>query len=395
MRQLLVATLLTVALSAQGGSYVVDAQQRAGALFADLPAAIAAVPDGSTLLVRSGAYANVEIVGKGLTILGEGAVTIGTPSDQGPFLAVRSTTSNQAVLVRGLRPATPRGVSIIDARGPVTVDGSGIALLLPPGNSPTLTVHGSSQVAFRQLTVEGNGAAEIADSVVVFENCVLRGSAAAFADGLHGTPGAPAVWASNSHVQLVHTPTLGGNGAASGDNLLAGSPAVLLATSSLRVLGFAVHPLAGGTDPTKGALPAVAGVGIARIAPTIAVADSMVDPGVLLTRPQMPSLTSTTCSVGGMLTATRHGAAGTLCAIAISVRGPAKAMPTLADPVWVRDTTFLIEALGRASATGVFTVQKSVPPDPVLRGYQVVWQAADLGPSGLLAVSNPSPCFVY
>jgi hypothetical protein len=35
-----------------------------------------------------------------------------------------------------------------------------------------------------------------------------------------------------------------------------------------------------------------------------------------------------------------------------------------------------------------------VPNNPLLRGFEFVWQSADLDGTGLLAVSNPSPSFV-
>ena len=47
-------------------------QGGAGAQFTDLPAAVAAVPDGAALIVRPGSYSPFAIAGKGIAIVGEG-----------------------------------------------------------------------------------------------------------------------------------------------------------------------------------------------------------------------------------------------------------------------------------------------------------------------------------
>lgn len=73
--------------------------------FSSLPAAVAAAANGDTLLVRDGYYQEIHLNGKGLTVVGEGQVTI----DGGGFftsnvssLDVRNTAPGQRVVLRNL-----------------------------------------------------------------------------------------------------------------------------------------------------------------------------------------------------------------------------------------------------------------------------------------------------
>lgn len=113
--------------------WVVDAQMSTGAHFADLPAAIAAAANGDTIVVRAGTYSRFDLVGKAVTIRGEGASTTHVV-DSSP---VRIVNAGGTVLLSGLHvtcsPAmyvTTSRVELLDCEfvgrgGPSTVFGGG------------------------------------------------------------------------------------------------------------------------------------------------------------------------------------------------------------------------------------------------------------------------------
>jgi len=394
MRYPLIEFALCASLAAQGQIYVVDASSGPGTSYTSIQAAVLAVPDGSTLIVRAGVYTPVLIDAKGLTILCEPNVLVhmvaGNPFI--PFLRVQNTQSNQTVTVRGLRGEGGGAVGvgpfrIINAAGPVTLDGAG----LPLGQwGPTSTIANSSQVAIRDWTlVGGNPTCAVSNSVVVFETCTLHG-ADAYTTKFGGSPGGSGLGAVNSQVQLVQTTVVGGDGLDPSWPSATAAPAVTLAASSLRAMGLPSHPLTGGTAPS-GQQPAVTGTGVARVDPLIPLSGP---PTVTLTRPTMPSVVADSAGPGGVLTARRFGAPNLFCAMAISLRAPSSTVPWLTDPIWLDQNNFIVDVFGITPATGPFVVTKNVPNQPGLRGFQFVWQAVDFTPAGLVDLSNPSPSFV-
>jgi len=108
-------SLLPASLAAQ--VYIVDANNGPGTNFTDLPQAIAAVPDGATLRVRSGKYTPFTVSGKGLTVLAEG--TVGWKA--GGTVQITGTAPNQLVLLRGFE-VPPQGVHVKQARGAVVLE---------------------------------------------------------------------------------------------------------------------------------------------------------------------------------------------------------------------------------------------------------------------------------
>ena len=139
-------------------------------------------------------------------------------------------------------------------------------------------------------------------------------------------------------------------------------------------------------------MPSIAGIGTARVDPQITMAGP-VAAGIVLQRPTMPSLLADSAAPGGVLTIERLGAPGVWCAVAISLRAPGSVLPGVVDPIWIDPPSATVEAVV-VPGSGAFTLQKSVPNVPTLRGLQFVCQAGDLTAVGLVEVSNPSPSFV-
>ena len=111
---LIAASLIATSLEAQ--VFVVDAA--GGGQFTDLQAAIAGVPDGSTLRVRPGSYTPFWLHGKGLKIIGEGLVTLDRA--QGP-VAISGSGPSQAIVLRNLHMPV-QYVSIGSTAGPVVLE---------------------------------------------------------------------------------------------------------------------------------------------------------------------------------------------------------------------------------------------------------------------------------
>ncbi len=391
------AVALTASLFAQGGPiYIVDAAGGPGTNYTDVQTAVVAVPDGSTLLVRPGTYSTLVINGKGITILAETSFALGSTSAFGQILLIQNTQAHQRVLVRGLiNAAFPQGelVRVSNAAGPVTLDGANQTIGIWFGG-PLLTVTNSPQVNVRNWTIQGSEsqpACGITNSSVVFEQCTLIGGAAA--PSKLGGPGRPAVSANNSYVEFVHTSVLGGQGVL---YLVfpprPGGAAVAMTSSSVRAMGLSNHPIRGGTTPTVGPVPAITGSGVVRVDPAIPV--TAAPTGVTLTYVPMPSLLADSALPGAVVTARRYGPPGVLCAVALSLRAPSFTVPWLPDPIWLDPQGLIVEAAGITPASGPLVVTKNVPNVATLRGFQFVWQAADLDPTGIVAVSNPSPSFV-
>jgi hypothetical protein len=385
--------VLSVSLPAQGGSiFVVDAAGGGGAHYSSLPAAIAAVPDGSTLLVRPGTYAPATIDGKGLTVLGDPAFVV---SGFAPSLTVRNTLPHQRVLVSRLSGSSGRASVVVEnTAGPVTIDAVD-SPSLGGGGDPPFQLTNAAQVTIRTCFVEAaffTACVEAVGSNVVLENCTLNGWSAEPFGKASFVGAVPAVRAAQSHVQVVHSVIRGGNGLQVSFGVVPASAAVALQSSSLRVMGTNAHALLGGVTPLAGPVAALAGTGTARVEPQIPFSGAAA--GVSLVRPEMPSLLADSAPPGGVLNARRSGPGGVLSAMTLSLRAPLTIVPGLPDPVGIDPSHFFVEAAVVTAPGSVFAVGKLVPNQVQLRGFEFVWQAFDLTPSGVIAASNPSPGFV-
>jgi hypothetical protein len=390
---------LATTLTAQG-VFVVDANNGPGANFTSLQVAVNTVANGSVLLVLPGTYSAFSIINKGLTVLGgPGVVVDGS-------LVVQSTLPSQAVTVFGVGLSSQfqfgASVRVSGANGPVTLDGNGAVATGGSPNGPLLSVTNSPQVHLRNWTLLGStgGSAAVvgALSSVVFERCHLVGSGLISLELSFGSTTGLEI--SASRVQLVDTTVTGGNGGTDvifGNPIqVPGAPAIRIAGGQLRALGLATHPITGGTNPPAlggQRQAAIAGTGTARIDPAIPLL-SPPGAGIQVTQIAMPRLLADSAPLGGTITATRSGPAGSLCVMALSLRGTVSFLPTIPDPVWIDAASLVGEASGIVPASGNFTVQKAVPNQTSLRGFGFVWQAADFNSAGQLSFSNPSSSFV-
>ena len=104
-------------------TFVVDVANGPGTNYVSIAAAVAAVPDGSVLLVRPGNYDGFAISGKGLAVLGGTGVGITGP------VSVDSTSPTQSVVLRGLTlnsltlcHVEPVKIDVANCSGPVLLE---------------------------------------------------------------------------------------------------------------------------------------------------------------------------------------------------------------------------------------------------------------------------------
>jgi hypothetical protein len=382
----LVVSLVLVSGTAAQQMFVVGPSGGPGVQFTQINTAVAAVPDGSVLLVQPGNYAAVVIAAKGVTILANGA--------QCPSVTIQGTQSWQSVVVRGLRldpqALFPQWV-VQSAAGRVTIDGHGLPASYGSFTMPLIRISQSAQVCIQGMEVTGAPACRVANSRVVFERCRLIGRDFFFAQP-NVYLAQVALESTLSDVQFAHGNMHGGS---FGSGAVLGEPAAVIAGGSLRILGSATHSVVGGTSgtgPTAG-MPtfAIVGFGSVRADPAIPLVGGVQQ--ATLTQVAMPSLLSQAAGPGGVLTAQRFGALGSGYAIAVGLPGPVTAVPGAADPLWLDPQAYAVMQFGVTTTTTPIMVQLPVPNQSSLRGFQMVWQTVDVGTQGI-APSNPSPTLI-
>ncbi|MFY9342819.1 MAG: hypothetical protein WAT39_10040 [Planctomycetota bacterium] len=364
--------VLAALLRAQG-TYIVSTA--ATGAFTEITTAVAAVPNGSVLIVRPGTYARVVVDAKHVAILCDPDVF----AAGNPFLEISNIAASQRVVVRGLRASGSGGLSVNGAAGRVAIDGTN-----------TIVNNGCSFFMASQVCLRGYvfwGASNVMDSQVVLEACSFAGLG----------PGAPALAAYTSTVQAVQCSFVGGAGVVVPKfGALPGGPGVQLSNSSFRAMGRTSDRILAGGSPPGFSVPPVQGTGSARVEPAILVQGSApVSAGIAFSRPVMPSLLAASGPPGGAITVTRFGATGLAFVVVVSLPGPVGTVPGLADPVWLDLASANVEALAIAYGSGGFQVQKPVPMLLQLRGVELHWHAIDLELNGGYTVSNPSHCVVH
>ncbi|MEM7305478.1 MAG: right-handed parallel beta-helix repeat-containing protein [Planctomycetota bacterium] len=128
-RPFLGASLLAAFASAQGSVLVVDPAPSSP--FQEIQDAVNAASDGDLILVREGSYPEFDVVGKSLTIQGDGVVGVTAPIGLfgglgGPALEISQIAADQSLVVRGIDLAA---LSFDFGEYPVTVNDCEGALL--------------------------------------------------------------------------------------------------------------------------------------------------------------------------------------------------------------------------------------------------------------------------
>jgi len=378
-------SLLLMASAAPAQTFIVDAANGPGTNFTSIAAAVAAVPDGATLIVRPGTYSSFAIVGKGLTILGDTGVQAGGAT-------VRLTQPQQAVVLRGLifdghGALGQYEVVIVDGcSGPVLIEDCNYFLSVYwGGDLPySISIGNSAQVMLRRGSWIN---CTVGSSNVVIEEANISGQDAS---GQTWTLriSRPAMRVSGT-VQIAGGTVRGGAGWFG----MSPSPAIDMFGGTLRLL--ASTTVIAGTDPFGLAPPvaAITGSGTVRIDPQVVLQTSVVPPIVSTIAVQtlpMPSLRSTSAPLGGAITASALGPVGDLAILVLGLTGPPVSVPGIADTIWLDPTLYLFAAVGSPQVGVPVTGSVAVPSLPAFLGFRVGWQSISHNVATGLQASNPS-----
>ena len=357
--------ILAASLYAQ--TYIVDSNNGPGTNYTQISTAVAAVPDGSVLLVRAGAYSTFAISAKSLTVRGEPGVVI-TPT---PFvtnaIAVLNLQPHQAVALQTLTfasaspsPFATTNVMCSNNQGTVHLDN----LRCANNNSSVGQIWGTN---CSQLLVRGCD-----NCNAVLESCELGHS-----------PFAPwgAPWAirqEGGSLQLVNTSVAGGSGGFLEDN------AITMVGGDLRLLGNTVITAGAGSGPSFG----VGGTGAVRFGTSVLfLGQPAFEPSITATPKSMPDISSSTGAFGA--DAVLRGPNGGLGAIAIALPGPRVVVPGFADAIWLDSGSLIWVGLGVLGGTTPVSAQWAYTPGSLPQST-VYWQGISYDAIHQMQVSNPS-----
>jgi hypothetical protein len=357
LRSLALATLSIPGLVAQ--TFVVDAANGPGTHFAEIAAAVAAVPDGAVLIVRAGDYLGFIISGKGLTIIGEAGARAGA-------FTISNTAPTQRVIIRDVafRPSFAHA-QCQSCQGTVLLQRIGV-----PGNGlGALTVQQCAQVVVDHcgpFVLPGGRPMLFSQSNTVCIGCDALDSGAPAADVYGGT------------LQLIDCDLTGG----SVTQTLPYPAALNLASGAqVRMTGGSITA----TAPFGGNPIAIFGNGAMRIDPSVAVAGPMV--GVTVVASPLAAVVGSGGSIGTMATATMRGPAGHLGVLLLGTVGSPIAVLGIDNEIWLAVGSVPMAAgIFGPSLAGAVTV----PNNPLLLGSLFGWQGVTLGPAGGLAMTNPA-----
>lgn len=398
MRQLLLLAFGS-ALTAQ--TFIVDALNGPGTHYTTIAAAVAAVPNGSTLLVQPGTYAPFVIDAKGLTLFGGPGVNLALTgsSNWPPTVEIRATTPGQTVVLRGFRFSTWYATAWVhDCAGPVLVEDVTIGVTYYPGMaSPGTTwrIERSAQVMLRSCW---SWSGFFTDSNVILEGCTFDGYGTICALGTCSSTVSPGLTIVQGTTQIVGCVIYGGSGGGGyyGYPARPNRPAIAATNAMLRIL-----------SPTTLAAPqswpfipdveAITGTGTLRIDPGVTVI-SPVQPAIaqsLATQiSSMPAVRSFSATPGGTMSARALGPVGNVAILVLGFPGPPLAIPGVADEFWIDSAAYLFAAFGVPQTGAPITATVSVPSSAAFVGLQLAWQSVTVTTNGL-ETSNPTWCLVY
>ena len=359
--------LLAIGAAAAAQTFVVDASNGPGANFTDLPAAVAAVPDGAVLDVRPGSYSPFAIASKGLSVIFQPGALV-----QGPVLtlvSVTGTSAQQTVLLRGLQVATYFGsgqVQFTNCQGLLLLEDFNHAV----GSNPTLAATNCIQLhAVRCHFGDSQGFGsynQLDHSSVVMCNSSFVGRSG---------PGS-GLFTIACQLQLIDT-SVAVSGFPSG-------PAISMQGGDLRMVGGSTYSFLSGFG--------ISGTGTARIDPSVALfgGPPSISPSLQATFPTMPAVTATGGALGTSVTVDLRGPAGDFGALLAGLPGPPLSFPGIADPSWMLPGTEVVCASTILAAGTRLSIFVPVPNLASLRGTRIVWQGASFSAANGLQASNPA-----
>jgi hypothetical protein len=346
------AVLTALAATALSQTFVVDASNGPGTDYTDLPSAIAAVPDGATLVVRAGSYSAAYVSLKGLTILGEPGARIDDPGVD-DTLTVFALLPTQRFVVRGL-----------------DIQDGGIWL---SGCSGTVHVEDCHSVYRSNLNIQSCAQVSVVGcSWIHYTGGVASGSNVVCVDTAFASYGLfqGGFWVSGGSLQLVRCNVTGG----------VSGPGIQASSASVRLLGPGT--VASGS-PMR---PFVEGAVVVRVGANVATTGAPLYPGTTVVTIDEGTTSATVAALGGTVTGTLEGSPNLLGGLMLGTTLPPVTIPGIAEELWLNPFGFL--AVG---VLGVpLTFAATIPNDPLLRGAIFGWQGMTWQATGGFVLSNPA-----
>ncbi len=365
IRLAVAGALLVAAVPAQR-TWVVSARGGPGVNFTDIPPAIAAAADGDILVVRPGSYGEVQITGKGLSVIGEAGVQVAN-------LQVYAVSAAQRVVVTDIEVVGSRVLfllpGVVDARGFVLWER---VVLRRDSFPPTFNV--CSDLRLSSCDIEGS--VSIASSNVTITDSQLRPRF----DSAVAT-----LSVAGSRVTLSRCTVTGMN-----ENVLrqAAQPAIeLVAGSILAATDDGTNLIVAGQPGFHSAQPsAIVGSGSFVRDPRVRVYAGMASPvwGPVETVRPIATLRALGAPVGGNVQVELSGAVGQAFALVVGLPGPPVPLPRFGGTLGL--STWVLVALGvfTAPTHGLsLRVAPGLPP-----GFTLAWQAVAGDTQGGWQLSN-------
>ncbi len=377
-----VLSLSTLSSALPSQTLVVDINNGPGTTHTSVAAALAAAPDGSTILVRSGQYVEPALTITGKSIALHGAASFGPQVTRivlppGAAVRVETLVASQRVVLSDCAVESSAVNGVVEIQ---CVDNRGRVLLSNfPGVDSSSGLRATdcdwliaSHCAFHE------GAVRCTDSNVVLDSCGIGG----FYQVLCVQTG--------GRVQLVGSSVAGppfNFGAPATAYRLQGGEVVVDGDSSVR----------GGVQlPLSNRGPCFVGFGTMRLDPRAGLSGSgpLIPSTISVTTIEMPILEAGTAALGGNIPARLYGPLGHLGAIAVSFPSLVSAVPPIPGPVWLDPVSVVVQGIGTPAPLQPVTTVTTVPNDPTLRGLELAWQAFTFEATVGLQASNPAVRFL-
>lgn len=405
----LLAALIPSVVQARTSVLVVDAGGSPGSQFTSVAAAVTAAANGDIILVHAGTYSNFLLnTSKDVTIVGDGAVTIGTPFDSSSNLIANIAASARVVLrnlsLRGTSfpPLSLYGASVANCAGAVWFDHCDFL-----GSAGGIQVSNSPNVVFAHCSATGtNGywdplsGAHPCRPAILATNSTIYGYECSFTGGVGGTGTASSTFSAPSFVggnaiELTDSRFLASrssiSGGPGGDGFIStfgncfppepgGSGVKLSGASSIfRNAGSTI--LAGPTGAIAGTCSAPPPSNVISIVAGVAI-DLLPSPaGFDLPSPQRE---------GQAFNVTITDAPGNSALLLGSISTNDLLLPQYGGALHVGNP-FQVFPFGTIPVGGVLSVPAITPNlPPALLGFRYLLQAATCTSGGQCAVSTPS-----
>lgn len=351
------------ATTAPTQTFVVDAQNGPGTNFTTIAAAVTAVPDGATLLVRPGIYTGFSVVQKGVNVLADPGVHVYSG------ITILEVGPQQKVVIRGVEWGNPTGVGTLavrDCRGPVLVEDCAGT----PANAPfggTISIQASDSVHLARTLVVSP----------LFEPVELSGSDVTITDSqLRGPIGRTGLQQIGGRTRISNTYVEGAG------SVLPASP-----TSVVGMLGGELT--LDGDSALVGAAPVMVGIegnGNAIVDPGATIlSTNRIGAGITEFPRALARCSASTAALGGTATATIEGPSGSFAVALAGFVGAAQNVPGPMYPLWIDLGTMIPVVSGVTPLTSSYTV----PNAAWVRGITFGWQGLVYDQTNGLQLSNP------